>query len=462
MGQPDRYWQIRKVLILTLLANVVVALIKLIIGILTGTLAMIADAFHSLLDGLSNVIGLIGSAMAARPPDDDHPYGHRRFETLASLMVGGMLLLAAWEIVKSSVQRLFEGGTPEIGPANFIAMLVTLVMNIGVTVYERREGKRLSSEFLLADAQHTRSDVMVSLAVLASLVVVKLGFAWADAVAALIVVVIIGFAAWQVVRNSAGILVDEVALDARQVEEIINSVPGIQSVQRIRSRGPHDEIHVDLDVEIAAPTTTGHSEAIANEMRSRLRERFFGLRDIQVHFVPIVDGPVDYALLARSQADALGLGVHEVIATPTERGVSLEMHIEVERRQSVGEAHRVVSEFEERLKNTSSEIEEVVTHIEPAHDSKDSAANGTGAHRLAHDSLEIARKLHPDKNWHDVNIRAEADGGYAVSMHCHVAPDMPLEVAHDLAEQVEVEVRAALPDVHRVTIHTEPPDYQKR
>jgi cation diffusion facilitator family transporter len=438
-----------------------VALAKLGVGIFSGALAMIADAFHSLLDGLSNVIGLVGSAMAARPPDDNHPYGHRRFETLASLMVGGMLLLAAWEIVKSSIERLVAGGSPEIGAANFIAMIVTLGINVSVTLYERGEGKRLSSEFLLADARHTRSDVLVSLTVLVSLVAVRLGWVWADAVAALIVVGLIGFAAWQVVRDSAGILVDEVALDAQQVTAIIRDVSGIERVRRVRSRGPRDEIYLDLDIDIPAPTTVSHGEAIANEIRSRLRNHFVGLRDIQVHFVPMQGGPPDYGLMARAEADALGLGVHEVIAVPGRKGVALEMHVEVEPGKSVGEAHRIVSEFEERLKKTTPDIEHIVTHIEPAHDGKDSALKGSQAHKMAYNILEIARYLYPDKNWHDLNIRSEADGGYAVSIHCHVPPDMSLEAAHNLAEKVEMEVRATLPSIHRVTIHTEPPDHSK-
>jgi len=462
MTSSNRFQQIRRVLIATLIANIAVALAKLTVGLLTGILSMVADGFHSLLDGASNIIGLAGTALAARPPDHDHPYGHRRFETLASLMVGGMLLVTGWELLKGAISRLSEGSTPHVEPVNFVAMIATLIVNIAVTLYERREGKRLKSEFLLADSEHTRSDVLVSLAVLASLIAVRFfGLGWADAAATLVVVALIGLAAWRIVRHSAQILVDAAAIDPDRVTRIVADVPGIQAVKRVRSRGPIDEAHLDLDVEIAALTTTAHSDLMAHEIRERLRDRLGGLSDIQVHFVPAQNQSADYALVARAEGDALGLGVHEVIATTTQGKLGLEMHIEVPPEQSIGAAHDMVSVFEERLKKAVPELDRIVTHIEPAHTLDTARTDGGTAHQLAHKTANIARKLYPKNHWHDLDIRAEADGGYAVSMHCLVPADTPLEAAHRLAEDVETHVRATLPMIHRVTIHTEPPEEKK-
>jgi cation diffusion facilitator family transporter len=453
-----RYHEIRRVLIITLIANILVAAAKLIVGLMTGTLAMVADAFHSTLDASSNVIGLASSAIAARPPDEDHPYGHRRFETLASMAIGGMLLLTAWEITRNSIESLMHGSNPEVGFINFAAMILTILINIGVTFYEGREARRLNSEFLQADAEHTRSDVLVSISVLGSLVAVWLGFHWVDAVAALIVVAIIVYAGWHILQRSAGILVDHAALDPVKVRGIAEAVAGVVSISRIRSRGPADDIHLDLDVQVSAATTTGQADSIVREMRARLRSEISGLSDIQVHFLPMRDAPPDYAQIARAEADALGLGVHEVIATTIDGSLALEMHIEVEPEQSIGQAHRLVSEFEERLLKATPDLQKVVTHIEPAHTGEDHPSNSNLAHQLAHDAAMIARRLFPDNNWHDVGIRAEADGGYALSMHCYVPAETPLEEAHRLAEVTETRIRAELPALHRVTIHTEPPD----
>jgi cation diffusion facilitator family transporter len=442
-----------------MVANLSVALAKIIVGLITQSLAMISDGVHSSLDATNNVIGLVATTIAARPPDSDHPYGHRRFETLATMLIGISLTLTAWEIGKAGVSRLREGTTPEITTISFVVMICTIFINIAVSTYEKRMGKKLNSEILVADSAHTRSDIFVSLTVLASLVATRLGWGWIDAAAALVVVILIGRAAWHVLRPSVDILVDRAALEENVVTGIVQKIPGVHRVARVRSRGPRDEIHLDLDIEIAAPTTAAHSANIAREIRAALRKQFSGLKDIQVYFLPLQDEtPLDYALIARAEADPLGLGVHEVIPFTTPLGLGLEMHVEVLPDQTVGEAHSIVSKFEERLRQAIPGLKRVVTHIEPFHTHEDVPLYTPNAHELARSALKIAREVSPKNHWHDIGIRAESDGGYAVSMHCTVDHDMPLDEAHRLAEEVETHVRRELPAIHRVTIHTEPPE----
>jgi cation diffusion facilitator family transporter len=458
MLNTNRSKEIQRVLIVTMAANLLVAAAKLVVGLLTGSLAMISDGANSALDSTSNVIGLIGNALASRPPDREHPYGHRRFETLASMMVSVLLILTAWEIVKSSVSRLTEGGAPQIGLMNFISMIVTLVVNIGVTTYEHRQGKRLGSEFLLADAEYTRSSILVSVTVIASLIAVRLGWIWMDAATALVVVVLIILAAWRIVRNAVGILVDRAALEAEAVGEIVERVAGVQKVSRVRSRGSSDDIHLDLDVQIAAPTTAEHSASIAQEIRSRLHERYGNLADIQVNFLPARDRPPDYALMARAEADALGLSIHEVTVTSIEDGIVLGMHVEVEPEQSVLSAHQIVSEFERRLHQAIPALKRIDTHIEPAHTCKYTRFDEESAQALGQSALRLAQRLYPDNQWHGLDIHGDTNGGYALTLHCRVAGDMPIHEAHNMAEMAETQIRAALPALQRVTIHTEPLD----
>ncbi|MCC6905581.1 MAG: cation diffusion facilitator family transporter [Anaerolineae bacterium] len=456
MGSLARTRAIRRVLIITFVANLAVAATKLAIGLITHSLAMQADGVHSSLDGVSNIVGLVGIAFAAAPPDQDHPYGHRRFETLASMVIGAMLLATAWELTRTSVTRLFSGVTPEIGLINYVGMGITLVANIIVTTYERREGHRLKSEFLLADAEHTGSDVLVSLAIVASLVAVQLGLGWIDAFVALVVVVMIVLAALRVMRRAVGVLVDRAAVDAELVRRVAERVSQVQKVSRVRSRGSADDIHLDLDVEIAAPITAEHSAAIASEVRSQLRSELGSLADIQVLFTPVSDLPLDYALLARAQADRLGLGVHEVIPVTADGEIGLKMHVEVPAEQSLEEAHGLVEEFEQRLHDAIPALGPVVTHIEPAHNTDERPYLLDSAHYLADSALEIAERLCPENDWHDVAIYLEPDGGFALTLHCALDGQVPVDEAHRMAEQVEVQIRAAMPDLHRVTIHTEP------
>src|SRR5262245_58328264 len=187
---PGTRQQVRRVLLITLGLNILVATAKIIIGLVSGALAITADGVHSTIDASSNLIALLANRIANRPPDADHPYGHRRFETLAGLGIGILLLITAFEIVSNAVSRLSDGGArAEMTPLDFAVMLGTLVVNLFFTTYEKREGQRLRSQLLTADAAHTRADVYVTISVLVSMALVTLGANWADTITALVIVV---------------------------------------------------------------------------------------------------------------------------------------------------------------------------------------------------------------------------------------------------------------------------------
>jgi cation diffusion facilitator family transporter len=455
MQDDDTRRQVRQVLWVTLVANLFVAAGKLTVGLLTGTLAMVADGFHSALDASSNVIGLAGNAIAARPPDDDHPYGHRRFETIAAMMVGALLLLTAWEIAGQALERLQGGAEPQVTPLNFVVMLVTIAINIVVSRYERREGQRLKSELLKADAANTGADVFVSLSVLVSLAAVAVGWAWADIAAALVIVVLIGRAAWDVLWQTGRILVDTAPLSPDAIEAVIADVPGVIEVDRVRSRGPVDAANLDVDVRVASSLTTEHAQSIRNTIESRLREAFEGIAEVEVHYAPYYAMPPDYRLVARAEADAMGLAIHEVVLFDTPDGPVLEMHVEVPPEQMLVEAHHQVTSLECRIKNALPVLSRVITHIEPAHRGTIPMAQSERARELRSRALKLASTLYPDVDWHEVYIRPEAHG-YALSMHGGLDQDMTVEEAHVLAERTETHLRSELPLLQRVTIHTEP------
>lgn len=455
--QAPRAQKVQRVIITTMLANLGVALAKLVVGFVTSSLAMLADGLHSLLDAASNVIGLVGNSIASRPPDENHPYGHRRFETLASMIIGGVLLLSAWEITRSSIGRLTTSDVvPDIGPINFIVMVVTLVINLMVTLYQTRKGQEYRSELLLADALHTQSDIFSSLTVIVSLFAIQAGLPWVDVVAALLIVGLILKAAWEIVTRSSDILVDRAPLNAAQVEDVIGDVAGIEKVSRVRSRGPVDDVQLDVDIVVPSATTAEHSDAITSEVRNRLQEEFDGLSDIRVYTAPTERPSDDLSLVTRAAADALGLKVHELRAASTGDRLRLKMHVEVPSEHTVGEAHEIVSEFEQRLKNTIPNLEKTVTHIEPSATDDNELVTTSEAYLLAGNALKIAERIQPDWVWHDVDMYAEGDGGFVMTMHAHVDPDLPLVDAHHAAEDVEAKIRAELPQLHVVTIHTEP------
>jgi divalent metal cation (Fe/Co/Zn/Cd) transporter len=236
----------------------------------------------------------------------------------------------------------------------------------------------------------------------------------------------------------------------------LEGVPGVEETVRVRSRGPVDAAHVDIDTRIKPAVTTDHAYAIAATIEERIRSAYPEVDEIQVHFAPQRHPATDYALEARAVADALGLNIHEVIPIPVRDGIALEMHVEVQPGLSLGEAHRQVSELEGRLKAAIPKVRDVLTHIEPASAHGAPLLQTQAALDLRDQALAIAQEMYPQAHWHQPTIRL-ALGGYALTMHCRLPAAVSVEEAHSIAESVETSIRNALPPLQRVTIHTEPP-----
>lgn len=283
----DRHRQIRTVLWLVLALNLAVAVAKLAYGIVSHSAAMEADGFHSLFDGASNVIGLVGLWFAARPADEEHPYGHAKFETFAAALIGVMLALAGYTVGKGAIDSLFGRGVPtEVTTASFAIMIGTLAINVFVTTWERRAGRRLGSEILVADASHTLSDVLVSSGVIVSLVLVKSGFEQADGAVAILVALAIFRTAWGIFRGVLHTLGDAARLPADEVAAVAATVPGVVSCHGVRTRGPASQVYVDLHVQVDPGTTVEHGHAIAHAVETALRHEYGQITDVVVHLEP--------------------------------------------------------------------------------------------------------------------------------------------------------------------------------
>ena len=281
----ERLHAVRAVLRVVLGLNLAVAAAKLLVGWLTSSISMVADGFHSLTDSASNVIGLVGVSWASHPPDEDHPYGHRKIETVAALLIGGLLAMTAWEVLKSSVSRWVSGGSPEVGLLSFAVMGCTLMVNLVVSYLERRAGRRLGSDLLEADAAHTRSDVYVSLGVVASLIASRFGFPQADALVAVIITVVIARAAFKIVQRAAGPLVDAAVVPAESIRRIALSVPGVVGTHKVRSRGGPGGTHADLHVQVRPELPIDRAHVIGHLVSDRLAGEL-GLEDVVVHVEP--------------------------------------------------------------------------------------------------------------------------------------------------------------------------------
>ncbi|MFA5336231.1 MAG: cation diffusion facilitator family transporter, partial [Candidatus Omnitrophota bacterium] len=215
----NKFAQIRRLLIIILVLNWGVALAKIVWGHLTHSASMFADGIHSLSDGTSNIIGLIGIGVAARPRDVGHPYGHRKYETLASMAIAVALFLVAFKLLSDSVHKLVhqELINPEANLMSFIVMGATLAVNFSVMRYERKKGKELNSDFLVADAMHTGSDILASIMVIVSLVSVRLGLPIIDVIAGMVISVLIGYVGVGILMDSSRVLTDYAVINSQQI-----------------------------------------------------------------------------------------------------------------------------------------------------------------------------------------------------------------------------------------------------
>ena len=300
-----RVRRIRRVLWFVLGLNIMVAAAKLVWGYVSGSIAMQADGYHSLFDGASNVVGLIGLGMASRPADRGHPYGHGKYETYASAAIGAMLALAAYTVGSSAIERLLTGGDPpRVGVISFAVMLVTLAVNIGITLYERWVGKRLGSDILIADAKHTGSDVLVSLGVIGGLIAVRLGYPIADPLLALVVAGAIAYAAWGIFRQAGVTLSDAARIPPDDITSTVCEIPGVLGCHDVRTRGSQAEVYVDLHVQVAPEMTVEDGHELAEEAERAVVRRFPEVVDVIVHLEPLDAYQIRKTLAEREETDS--------------------------------------------------------------------------------------------------------------------------------------------------------------
>jgi cation diffusion facilitator family transporter len=282
----DRAAAVSTVLYRVLFLNLIVAVAKIALGISSGAVSVLSDGYHSLTDTASNIVGIIGVRIAGAPPDEDHPYGHRKFETMASLAILIFLIIVLREVLSAAWDRFQVGGVPRIDMLTFAVMGGTLAVNIGVVFYERRAGRRLQSEVLLADAHHTMSDLLTSVTVIGALIGVKFGYLWLDPVAALVVAVFIAVACWEIFNATTGILADRFVIPEEAIRDVVKSVPEVIGTHHIRTRGSADFVFLDLHIWMDAAMPLDRAHSLSHVVKDRLMQRFPQIKDAIIHIEP--------------------------------------------------------------------------------------------------------------------------------------------------------------------------------
>lgn len=282
-----RYQVIGKTLFLILLLNWAVALLKIAYGMASRCVSIAADGFHSLSDGASNIIGLVGITLASQPKDRDHPYGHKKYETLFSLGIAALLFVISFGLLNKGITRLYSPVMPAIDQRGFVIMAATLLINIAVMKYERGKGLRLQSDILISDSMHTRADILVSVSVIIALAAIKLGYPVIDPLATIIIGLFIARTAIGIIRQCSTVLCDSAAiLEVKKISDIVLGIKGVMTCHKIRTRGRPDDIHVDLHIQINPDMHIDQAHKISYRVEDEIRRAIPQVTDVVVHLEP--------------------------------------------------------------------------------------------------------------------------------------------------------------------------------
>ena len=283
----DRTPGVQSTLLIVLALNATVTLLKVGVGIRTGALTVLGAALESGLDSLNNLVGVVLAGVAGRAPDEEHPYGHDKFETLGAIGIVGFLSISCFELLREGIEALVARRAPHtVGVIDLAVVSVTLVVNVFVVVFERHRGRALNSAFLLADAWHTAGDILVTLLALASLALWHVGLAWLDSVLAIAVALIIAWSGGKILRESIPILVDERAIDAHELRNLVLGVPDIRDVRSIRSRfTASGQLFAEVTVAVSGRTSVEEAHRLADAVEAAI-EREFGTSQVTVHVEP--------------------------------------------------------------------------------------------------------------------------------------------------------------------------------
>ncbi|HUD88838.1 MAG TPA: cation diffusion facilitator family transporter [Xanthobacteraceae bacterium] len=448
-----------KVALGSIAASAGLAAAKAIVGLLTGSLAILSEAGHSLLDLTATVLTYFAVRLSGKPADAEHQYGHGKVESVTALVETAFLFLLSAVVIWEALQRL-TGAQPhevEATAAAFAIIAASIVIDFFRARMLHRVAKATSSEALAADALHFGSDMWSSIAVLIGLGGVALGYAWADAAAALVVAIFICIAGLRLGRRTIDTLTDTAPAGVRErVAAIAGRAPGVVGVERVRARPAGAVLFVDLGV--------GVSRTLPLDRVSAIKERL--TRDVRTELpnaeVTITTEPraLDdetvrerVMMIARNR----GLAIHHVAVQTVAGRLSISADLEVEGTLPLAAAHDIASRLEEAVRDELGAHVEVETHIEPLPADVLAGRDATPA-RLA-EVREALAALAPEfaslGEVHDVRVRETANGEI-VNFHCRVDPALSVSAVHDMVDALERRLRRRFPIIQRVIGHAEP------
>jgi cation diffusion facilitator family transporter len=448
-----------QVALTSMAASAGLTIAKAIVGILTGSLAMLSEAGHSLIDFGATVMTYVAVRVSGKPADEEHHYGHGKIEAVSALAETALLFLLSGIVIWEAVKRLTadEGHVVEATIWAFAVMLVSIVVDFFRSRALSRTARETQSHALEADALHFSSDLWSSLAVLAGLFGVRLGLPWADSAAALGVAVLVCIAGWRLGKRTIDTLIDVAPPGAAAaIRAAASKVPGVVQVEQVRARAVGETTFIDLSVAVSRTLPLDRVNAIKDGVAAAIRGKLPGAQPVvTTHPVALSNETVldRVMVIARNQA----LAVHHVTVHELRDKLSISLDLEVDGRMTLRAAHEQADVLEKAIEGELGSGVEVETHIEPLQ-TQDILGREAPPERVQAVSIalaEIAAEGRVIRDVHDVRVR-ETEEGEIVNFHCRVDPELSVQDVHESVDALERALKERSAPIKRVIGHAEP------
>jgi cation diffusion facilitator family transporter len=455
-GISDRR-PVRRVALASLIAALALVALKLATALATGSLAMLSETAHSGLDAMVTALTLYAVAVAARPPDADHPYGHGKAENVAAMAEAVALLLLAATLGREAVLHLMHPGPPiKLAWYAFVVMGASMALDTFRFRVLAATGRKYHSPALLADAVNFKADLLTSAAVLLGLAAVKLGYKEADAIGGLVVACYVAVQAVLIGRRSVDALMDRAPLDAvRRIRGAAGAIPGVQ-VRRVRLRYAGGQPQTDVVVGVSRTIPLERAHSLTEEVEEAIRSVEPGA-DVVVHVEPLADEKVvaEQVLAVAARHPAVHQ-VHNVFVARRPDGLHISLHAKFPGSMTLAEAHAIAEQLEADIAAEVSDVGRVDTHLEPLERPATPGADVTSQRGELVQSVTSLAEGHDEvRNCHEVVV-TDTEEGLSVVMHCEAEPGLSVTRVHDASTMIEDEIHRRWPEVERVTLHFEP------
>jgi cation diffusion facilitator family transporter len=452
--------------LLSLLAIIFLLLVKATAAILTGSLGLMAEAAHSLMDLVAAGVTFLAVRISSRPADRSHTYGHGKFENLSALAEAVLLLVACASIFYEAIQRLLSNSAPVKSSIwSFLVMVIAIIVNLTLARQLKRVAKKYDSQALEAEGLDFSNDVWSSAVVILGLALViaaeNFNLPWlakADSVAGMAVAVIVARSVLRLGRRAVGELLDEVPENLQ--DEITRAVtlPGVEKVRQVRVRRSGAQYFVDLTLAIDRSMSSEQAHQITDQAEKAVQS-ILPDASVLVHVDPVQTDDEQLAETLRTLGERFGLGVHHIHISEVNGRQILTLHLDIGDELQLEEAHTRASALEKAISETIPGIDQILTHLEPIQRQISSSDEAVIYHdeKIERLVLDLPQLMGVQCDIHEIILLKEKDG-LNLSFHCSLRGETPINNAHELSERMEAVLREKIPNLENVLIHMEPLD----